>query len=107
MGKFKGGLLLGGLLGAGLMWLTVTKKGKEVREKLLDQAAEVYENLKKQILTSAQYKKLNKNEYVKLVKEYVDKYAVKNGLAENVKNMVIKIVSAQWQNLQNEMSKKS
>jgi len=105
MGKFKGGLILGGLLGAGLMWLSTTAKGKEVREKLMDQTAEVYENLKKQILTSAQYKKLNKNEYVKLVKESVDKYAIKNGLAENVKNMVIKIVSAQWQNLQNEIKK--
>ncbi|KKQ27733.1 MAG: hypothetical protein US42_C0006G0040 [Candidatus Magasanikbacteria bacterium GW2011_GWC2_37_14] len=105
MGKFKGGLLLGGLLGAGFMWLTVTKKGKEVREKLLDQAAEVYENLKKQVLVSPQYQKLSKSEYVTLVKEYVDKYAIQNGLAENAKNMVIKIVSAQWQNLQNEIKK--
>ncbi len=28
MGKFKKGLFLGGLLGAGLMWLNATKKRK-------------------------------------------------------------------------------
>lgn len=102
MGKFKKGLLLGGLLGAGLMWLSVTKKGKEVREQILDHAAVVYPKIKAQVLSSDQYKKLNKNQYVKLVKEYVDKYAIENGLAESVKNMVIKVVSAQYNKLREE-----
>lgn len=99
MGRFKSGLLFGGLLGAGLMWLSVTKKGKEVREQILDHAAVVYPKIKAQVLASDQYKKLNKNQYVKLVKEYVDKYAIENGLAESVKNMVVKVVSAQWRKL--------
>jgi len=35
MGNFKKGLFLGGLLGAGLMWLNVTPKGREMKAKLL------------------------------------------------------------------------
>ena len=37
-----------------------------------------------------------------MARKYVDKYAIENGLAENVKNMVMKIVTAQWNNLKSE-----
>ncbi len=106
MGKFKKGLFLGGLLGAGLMWLNTTKKGKELREQMLDHAAEVYVKLKEGVLSSDQYKSLTKAKYVKLAKEYVDKYALENGLAENVKSMVMKVVLAQYKNLKCEIGKK-
>jgi len=99
MGKFKAGIFLGGLLGAGLMWLNVTKKGRELREQILDHAAKVYAAIKEKVKTSEQYKNLNKNEYVKLVKEYVDKYAIENGLAEKVKNIIVKVVSSQYGNI--------
>ncbi|HBU06905.1 MAG TPA: hypothetical protein DEB09_02385 [Candidatus Magasanikbacteria bacterium] len=105
MGIFKKGLLLGGLLGAGLMWLNTTKKGKEMRDEMLDHAAEVYVKLKEKILTSEQYYKLTKNEYVKMVQELVNKYAIDNGLAENIKKMVEKLVVAQWSNLKGQMKK--
>ena len=105
MGKFKKGLCLGGLFGAGLMWLNTTKKGKEVREEMLDHAAEVYVKVKDQVLASDKYKNLTKSQYVKMVGEYVDKYAVKNGLADNVKKMVSKLVNAQWNNLKGQMKK--
>lgn len=106
MGRFKKGLFFGGLLGAGLMWLATTKKGREVREEMLDHAAAVYVKLKQKILASEVYASMNKNKYAQLVKEYVDKYAVENGLAENVKNLVMKVVSAQWKNMQEELKKK-
>lgn len=106
MGKFKKGMFLGGLLGAGLMWLSVTKKGKEVREQILDQAAEVYAKVKVQVLASAQYKNLTQSKFVQLVQEYVDKYAIQTGMAANVKNMVVKIVSSQWKNIQEELKSK-
>lgn len=105
MGKFKKGLCLGGLLGAGLVWLNTTQKGRDMREQMLDHAAEVYVGLKDQVLASDQYKNLNKNQYVKMAKEAVDKYAVQNGLADGVKNMVTKVVSAQYKNLKGEMKK--
>ncbi len=103
MGKFKKGLFLGGLLGAGLMWLSTTKKGKEVREQMLDHAAEIYVKLKEEVINSPQYTDLTKNKYVQLVREYVDKYAIQNGLAENVKNMVVKVLNAQWDKLREEI----
>jgi len=105
MGKFKKGLCLGGLLGAGMMWLNTTKKGKEMRDEMLDHAAEVYVGLKDKILASSKYKDLTKHEYVKMAQELVNKYAVENGLAENVKKMVEKLVVAQWKNLKGEMKK--
>ncbi|MBT4121093.1 MAG: hypothetical protein HOA57_00310 [Candidatus Magasanikbacteria bacterium] len=105
MGKFKKGLCLGGLLGAGLVWLNTTQKGRDMREQMLDHAAEVYVGLKEKVLVSKEYKNLNKNQYVKLVRESVNKYAVENGLAENVKKMVVKVVSAQYKNLKGEMEK--
>ena len=105
MGKFKKGLFFGGLLGAGMVWLNTTKKGRELRESMLDHAAEVYVGLKKEVLTSDQYKNLTKNKYVKLVQKYVDKYALENNLADSMKKMVIKVVVAQWTKLKGEMKK--
>ena len=105
MGKFKKGLFFGGLLGAGMMWLNTTKKGKEMREEMLDHAAEIYVTIKEKALNSKQYQDLNKNEYVKMVKEMVDKYAVKNGMADNIKKMVTKVLTAQYKNLKSEIKK--
>jgi len=105
MGKFKKGMFLGGLLGAGLVWLSTTQKGKQVREEMLDHAAEVYVGLKDKVTVSEEFKNLTKNQYVKLATEAVNKYAIDNGLAENVKNMVVKVVSAQYKNLKGELKK--
>ncbi len=105
MGKFKKGLFLGGLLGAGMTWLMATQKGKEVREQMLDHAADVYTNLRKELLQSESYEKLTKNRYISLLNEYVDKYAVENGLAGEVKEMIIKVVGSQWKSLRDELKK--
>ncbi len=99
MGKFKAGLFLGGLLGAGLAWLNLTQKGRETRDQILDHAAKIYSAVKEKVQATEQYKDLSKNEYVKLVKEYVDKYAIENGLAEKVKSVIIKVVSSQYKNI--------
>jgi gas vesicle protein len=99
MGKFKAGLFFGGLLGAGLMWLNVTESGRKTRDELLDHAAKIYADLKEKIQSSPQYKDLTKNQYVQMVKEYVDKYAIENGLAEKIKNIIVKVVSSQYKNL--------
>lgn len=105
MGKFNKGLLFGGLLGAGMVWLGTTKKGREMREKMIDYAADVYVEVKKKIVASEQWQTMTKSAYVQMVKDAVDKYAVQNGLAESIKQMVVKLVSAQWANLKKEMGK--
>jgi len=93
-------------LGASMMWMSTTKKGKEIKEKLLDQAAEVYLDLKDKVVSSDAYDKMTKNEFVVMAQQAVDKYAVRNGLADKTKKMMTKLVSTQWANLQKELKKK-
>jgi len=99
MGKFKKGFFLGGLLGAGLTWLNITKKGKEVRGQLLDHAALVYEETKEKLAASGALDKLTKAQFVKVVREVADKYAVKNEIVNKFKDMIVKLVSAQYENI--------
>lgn len=98
MGKFKHGLFLGGLLGAGLVWLNVTKKGKEVRNELMDNAAKVYTDVKDKVTTSEGWDKMTKNKYYKFVEQTVNKYAVENDLLDSMRDMIEKVVKAQWKN---------
>jgi len=98
MGKFKHGLFLGGLLGAGLVWLNVTKKGKQVRDELMDSAANVYTDVKKKILASEGWDKMTKTKYYKFVEQTVNKYAVENDLLDSMRDMIEKIVKSQWKN---------
>lgn len=96
MGNFKKGIFLGGLLGAGLMWLNATKKGKETRDKMLDYSADVYADVKEKVMASEGWDKMTKSKYYQLVEEAVNKYAVENDLVDSVRNMVEKVVKAQW-----------
>lgn len=106
MGRFKKGLFLGGLLGAGVMWLNTTKKGRKMREQLLDYSADIYADVKEKVMSSDTWDTMTKSKYVAMVQDAVDKYAIKTGMAENVKNMVVKLVSSQWNQLQSEKKKK-
>lgn len=94
MGTFKKGLMLGGILGAGLMWLNATTKGRAMRDELLKHAERVFEEVKK----SKQWEKLTKNQYVKAVEDAVNRYAVENDLSDSVRDMVEKLVKSQWKN---------
>ncbi|OIO18495.1 MAG: hypothetical protein COY69_00085 [Candidatus Magasanikbacteria bacterium CG_4_10_14_0_8_um_filter_32_14] len=98
MGKFKNGLFFGGLLGAGLVWLNATKKGKEVRDELLNNAASVYTDVKEKILASEGWDKMTKTKYYKFVEQTVNKYAVENDLLDSMRDMIEKVVKAQWKN---------
>ena len=98
MGKFKHGLFLGGLLGAGLVWLNVTKKGKQVRDELMDSATNVYTDVKKKILASEGWDKMTKTKYYKFVEQTVNKYAVENDLLDSMRDMIERVVKAQWKN---------
>ncbi|MFA7244572.1 MAG: hypothetical protein WC070_00095 [Candidatus Magasanikbacteria bacterium] len=99
MGKFKHGLFLGGLLGAGLVWLNATKKGKQVREELMDKASVVYLEVKEKIMASEGFDKMTKTKYYKFVEQAVNKYAVENDLLDSMRDMIEKVVKSQWKNL--------
>lgn len=99
MGKFKKGLFMGGLLGAGLMWLNTTQKGKQTREEMLDYAADIYADLKDKAMVSDQWKKMTKTKYYKLVEGAVNTYAVEHDLVDSMRDLVEKVVKAQWKNV--------
>jgi len=107
MGKFKKGVFLGGLLGAGVMWLNTTKKGREVREQLLDSSAEVYAQVKNKLSESGALENMTKNKYIAMVGDVVDKYAIQTGMADNVKKMVTKLVNSQWKQVKKGSKKKT
>ncbi len=102
MGKFKKGLFLGGILGVAVTWMSLTVKGREFKDKLIDQSGEVYDEVKKRAMASDTWKEIKKSEYVEMVKEVVNKYAVENQLAQDTKKLIIRVVSEQWKNIKNE-----
>ncbi len=107
MGTFKKGLFFGGLVGAGIMWLATTKKGKEVREKMIDHASVAYEKLKAHLKASQAWKKMNKNTYVQMAREIVDTYALEAGLGPEVKNAVMRFLKTQLPRIKRELLKES
>jgi hypothetical protein len=106
MGRFKKGLCLGALLGAGLTWMSTTKKGRETREQMLNASADIYEELKEKVIVSGALDKMTKTKYYALVDAAVEKYAKKNKLTGNIASMAKKVVETQWITLQKELKKK-
>lgn len=100
MGRFKKGLFLGGLLGAGLAWLNISPKGKELRDKMIGHVEPLYNELKESL------KKLEgptHEMYDALVERAVEEYAAKKELALDVKNNLIKELKKKWQELEMEI----
>lgn len=96
MGRFKKGLFLGGLLGAGLMWLNATPKGKEMRAKLAEHLTPLFNELK------ASIKKLEgptQEMYDALVERSVEEYSAKKQLAVDFKNLLIRELKKKWKEL--------
>ena len=96
MGRFHKGLFFGGLLGASLVWLTLTPKGKKVREELFDHAAIVYARLKEEVVKSEMWKEMTESEFVETVKRITDTYAREIGMVKEMSDIVEKIVRTQW-----------
>lgn len=99
MGRFNKGLFFGSLFGAGLTWLAVTKKGKEVRGQLLDHAAVVYEEVKEKVLSQEEWQKISQTEFVKRVEEIVARYGGAKKISTDVQRMIVKVVGSQYNTL--------
>lgn len=102
MGRFKKGLFLGGLLGAALMWLNATPKGKEMRARLLDQANDLYGQLKESI---KQLEGPTREMYDALVERAVEEYAAKKEMAIDMKNQLVRELKKRWKDLEKEIKK--
>ncbi len=103
MGNFKRGLLFGGLLGAGLAWLNLTKQGKAVRDEAIGHAAVVYERVKKDLLKSEAWKKMKKSDFAKKVEQFTKEYAREIGLATSTVSLIVSLIVKQWEKLKQEL----
>jgi gas vesicle protein len=103
MGRFKKGLFLGGLLGAALMWLNATPKGKEMREKLTMQANDLFGQLKESLM---KLEGPTKEMYDALVERAVEEYALKKEMAVEMKNQLIRELKKRWSDLEKEIKTK-
>ena len=100
MGRFNKGLFLGGLLGATLMWLNATPKGKEMRSKMLAHMQPLYNELKASL---KQLEGPTREMYDALVERAVAEYAAKKELADDMKNILIRELKKKWFELQKEL----
>jgi len=102
MGNFKKGLFFGSLLGAGLMWLNATPKGREMRAKLMAYAEPMYEELKTNLKT---LEGPTKEMYEALVTRAVEELAAKKEMAVEMKAGLIRELSKRWKKLEKELKK--
>ncbi|MEK7624975.1 MAG: hypothetical protein AAB467_01340 [Patescibacteria group bacterium] len=100
MGRFKKGVFLGGLLGAALMWLNATPKGKEMRAKLSTHLEPLFNEL---VVSLKQLEGPTKEMYDALVERAVAEYAAKKELAEEVQSHLIRELKKRWTKLQREI----
>lgn len=100
MGRFNKGLFLGGLLGASLMWLNATPKGKEMRAKLAAHAEPLFNELKASL---KQLEGPTKEMYNALVERAVAEYADKKELADDVRVLIIRQLKKRWKELQKDL----
>jgi len=103
MGKFKHGLFFGGLLGAGLMWLNATPKGKELRGKILEHLDPLFNELKNSI---KQLDGPTREMWDALVERAVEEYAAKKELALDIKNQLVRQLRKRWKEIEKELVKK-
>jgi gas vesicle protein len=101
MGRFKKGLFLGGLIGATLMWLNATPKGKEMRAKLAEHLEPLFNELKASL---KQLEGPTREMYDALVERAVAEYAAKKELADEVKLMLIRELKKRWDKVKKELS---
>lgn len=100
MGRFKKGVFLGGLLGAALMWLNATPKGKEMRAKISAHLEPLFNEL---VVSLKQLEGPTKEMYDALVERAVAEYAARKELADEVKSQLIRELKKRWKNLQREI----
>ena len=100
MGRFKKGVVLGGLLGAAMMWLNVTPKGKEMRAKLMEDVNALYAQLRESL---KQLEGPTKEMYDALVERAAEEYAAKKEMAIDMKNALIKELKKKWNGLEDEI----
>src|SRR3989344_1074237 len=102
MGGFKKGIFLGGLVGAALMWLNATPKGKEMRSKMMEYLDPLYNELKNSL---KQLEGPTQEMHNALVDRAVEEFAAKKEMAEDFKIQLGKKLKKKWVELEKELKK--
>lgn len=102
MGNFKRGLFLGGVVGAAMMWLNATPKGKEMRAKIGAHLEPLFNELKDSI---KQLEGPTREMYDALVERAVEEYAGKKEMAEDVKVQLIRQLKKKWKEIEKDLKK--
>jgi gas vesicle protein len=102
MGRFKRGLFLGGLLGAALMWLNATPKGREMRAKLAAHLEPLFNELRTSI---KQLEGPTRDMYDALVERAVAEYAAKKDMAEDMKSHLVRELKKKWKEIEKDLKK--
>lgn len=102
MGRFNKGIVLGGVLGAALMWLNATPKGKEMRAKMMTHLEPLYNELRSSL---KQLEGPTHEMYNALVERAVAEYASKKQLAEDMQEQLVWQLKKKWKELEKELKK--
>lgn len=102
MGNFKRGLFLGGIVGALLMWLNATPKGKEMRAKLAAHLEPLFKELK---VSLKQLDGPTRDMYDALVERAVEEYGAKKQLADEIKDQLVRKLKKRWDEVEKSLQK--
>lgn len=102
MGRFNKGLFFGGAIGAALMWLNATPKGKEMRAKVGVHLDPLYKELRSSL---QQLEGPTKEMYEALVERAVAEYADKKEIAEDYKDQLVRQLKKKWKDLEKDLKK--
>ena len=90
-------------MGAALMWLNATPKGKEMREKITAHLEPLFNEL---TVSLKQLEGPTKEMYDALVERAVAEYASKKELADDVRQQLVRQLKKRWSKLQHELKRK-
>jgi gas vesicle protein len=103
MNKFNKGLFLGGLLGAGAMWLNTTENGRDLRKKFIEHVENVYKLLKDKIQQTESYQELSRQDFKELLNEIAEKYADRKNLSNMTKKIIVEVINKHWEGIEAEI----
>ncbi|MEK7644120.1 MAG: hypothetical protein AAB390_02350 [Patescibacteria group bacterium] len=106
MGKFNKGFFLGSVVGAGLIWLSTTKKGRETKARAIVHGEKLFEIAKEKALATESWGLLSKTKFAGIVSAAAAEYSQKNGLADNIRKITERLATAKWGELKKEKPNK-
>lgn len=93
-------------MGAGMIWMSTTKKGRETKEQAMAHGEKLYEIAKEKALASESWDKLSKTKFAEIVSEATEEYSKKVGLTANIRNITERLVNSKWGELKKEKKNK-